>query len=526
MGHSSLWWTFQPAETGWYRFSVAEDGFALAVYRKTGSSGAALELVRSGVSHQADATDVLFYAEAGQRYAIRLGRQGNGPGGQFTLNWSTDEAPVWLRYAGNLVNGGADAAGETVEIENSNLALDAEGARLYAGSSLGLQVFKRDAATGLLTFRQLLEGVDLSAAALLWDPTRSRLYSKSCSEWRSFTWNGESGAAEAEHVFTVEEDDDCADKLLLDSTGANLYSVDKWHGLGVFSISAPDEFQRVQFVDLPDLKDAALSNDGSVVYAASSSNLNVLERDANTCTLARADGYEQSLSWADAPLLAVAENDRHLFVIDDRGTRTALFDLSEDPANPRLVNHLPRFWESSWPWKDPECQSAATRSSVTAVDVLCHGSAFAVQAQDNELEGTDYISPIQADRYNNPIRDFGNVKSTAYSPDGKHIYVSTERQDIVILERVGASDATGEAVSSESNTTSTTSPQECVPADRPPGGANRPPVIVNPIPDQTVDVGQSLKNRPIHLFHRSGRRRHHLVRVHAEQQERGWGGER
>ena len=402
---------------------------------------------------------------------------------------------MWLRYVGNLVDGATDAAGQTVEIENSNLALDAGGARLYAGSSLGLQVFERDAATGLLAFRHLLGGVDLSQAALLWDATRSRLYSKSCGEWRSFTWNDVSGVAEAEHVFNVQEDHDCAEKVLMDSTGSAFYSVARRHGLGVFSVSAPDEFQWVQFVNLPGLTDAVLSTDGSMVYAASTSKLDVLERDAGTCQLAPVEGYQQRLSYADTTLLAITEDDQHLFVIDDQGTRTNLFDLSEDPANPRLVDRLPRFWESSWDWSDPECWSAATRSSAAAVDVLCHGSAFAAQAQGDELEGTDYISPIQADRYNNPIREFGNVKSTAYSPDGKHVYVSTEQQGIVILERVG--DHTTDAVPGESSTTNTASQRECVPADQPPGtnrpsGRNRPPEVVNPIPDQTVDVGGSL----------------------------------
>ena len=80
LGHSSLWWTFEPPASGWYRFSVAEEGFGLAVYRHTTEGRAPQDPIRSSAhSGTTDHADVLFHAKAGERYQIRLGRRVTTP---------------------------------------------------------------------------------------------------------------------------------------------------------------------------------------------------------------------------------------------------------------------------------------------------------------------------------------------------------------------------------------------------------------------------------------------------------------
>ena len=57
---------------------------------------------------------------------------------------------------------------------------------------------------------------------------------------------------------------------------------------------------------------------------------------------------------------------------------------------------------------------------------------------------TDYVSVRQPDRFNNPLPEFGETRSLAASPDGRHAYVDTSDEGILIFERVGAgADETG-----------------------------------------------------------------------------------
>ena len=100
---------------------------------------------------ESDAIEVIFRAEAGARYTIRLGARGAAPGGEFTLRWGESEIPVWLRYAGRLADGDLDTNGTSVQLRSpSSLALNDRGTALYAASRLGLQVFERDPGTGNL----------------------------------------------------------------------------------------------------------------------------------------------------------------------------------------------------------------------------------------------------------------------------------------------------------------------------------------------------------------------------------------
>ena len=163
LGHSSLWWNYGASATGWHRFRLDEiDGpWVLTVYKEDGDGFGGLEFVRS--SHQpegveSDGIEVIFHAEEGGRYAIRLGARGRDGGGEFTMHWGETEAPVWLKYAARLADGDLDASGTSVQLSGpSSLAFNGRGTALYVASKLGLQVFERDPRTGGLTFVQLLE---------------------------------------------------------------------------------------------------------------------------------------------------------------------------------------------------------------------------------------------------------------------------------------------------------------------------------------------------------------------------------
>ena len=80
LGHSSLWWHFEAPSGGAYRFETTGPAQTLAVYRRNGDGYSGLELVEVG------GAELVLNAQAGARYAIRVGTNG-GEGGDFTLRW-------------------------------------------------------------------------------------------------------------------------------------------------------------------------------------------------------------------------------------------------------------------------------------------------------------------------------------------------------------------------------------------------------------------------------------------------------
>lgn len=85
LGHSSLWWSFEAPSAGAYRFQTTGQQQTLTVYRRTGDGFGGLQLIERG------GAELVFNAEAGARYAIRVGTSG-GEGGDFTLRWRQQDS--------------------------------------------------------------------------------------------------------------------------------------------------------------------------------------------------------------------------------------------------------------------------------------------------------------------------------------------------------------------------------------------------------------------------------------------------
>ena len=456
LGHSSLWWNYGASATGWHRFRLDEtDGpWVLTVYKEGGDGFGGLEFVRS--SHQpegveSDGIEVIFHAEEGGRYAIRLGARGRDGGGEFTMHWGETEAPVWLKYAARLADGDLDASGTSVQLSGpSSLAFNGRGTALYVASKLGLQVFERDPRIGGLTFVQLLEDDGLEDASLIWDPHRDQLYAHRCGTWRRFAPLDET-QRELEDEGTISISGDPPDAaecgtgvfgdVFMDEAGSFVNAVLPSAGrLQVLALDAEGDLRHVQTVEVFGLKRAVISNGGSHVYAVTDSSLLVFRRNANTGRLTQT-AYRTSLTWR-AEALAISSDGRNLFVFDDNGKRTRVFQLEDDPSNPRELGILPPFWRESFPWDhwNNRCGFARVRKGTPAVDVFCMDMAFGVQWQpeSDSLEATDHVAPWQADRFNHPVPEFGHTRNLATSPDGRHAYLDTEDAGIVVFERVGA----------------------------------------------------------------------------------------
>ena len=451
LGHSSLWWTYEAPASGWHRFWL-DDPFApwvLTVYKEAGDGFGSLEFVRS--SHQpegieSDAIEVIFRAEAGARYTIRLGARGAAAGGEFTIRWGESEVPVWLKYARRLADGYLDTKGTSVQLQGpSSLALNDRGTALYAASRLGLQVFERDLETGHLALVQWLEDDDLEDSSLIWDAHRAKLYAHRHGAWRQFAPVDETHRElRDEDTLLVTGPPGSANRsidVFMDSGGSFIHTVIPSSGqLEVLAFDTPSELRHVQTLEVPDLRHALISNDDSHMYAITSWSLLVFERDAGTGRLTQVTQVADAGLWGlGLQAMAISSDDRYLFVFDDNGKRTALFQLEDDPSNPHFLDTLPPFWnEPFWNW-DNQCGFASARRGAPAVDVFCTNMAFGVrwQPESGYLEATDHVAPWQPDRFNNPVPEFGHTRNLVASPDGRHAYLSAEEEGLLVFERVG-----------------------------------------------------------------------------------------
>ena len=457
LGHSSLWWTYEAPAPGWYRFWIDETDapWVLAVYQDAGDGFGSLELVSSSRQPEgieSGATEVVFRAETGSRYTIRLGTRGATEGGEFTMNWGESEAPVWLKYTGSLDAGDRDAAGNPVEVRTPlSLAFNDLGTVLYAASRLGMQVFERDVETGGLTLVQSLEDYDLGNYSLIWDAHRTKLYAHRCGTWRKFApVDGTHQGLRDEGTLTVTGspgDIVCNNlRLFMDSGGSFLHVVDPFLGkLQLLAFDTPDTLRHVETLTVPDLKHALISNDDSYVYAATRWELLVYLRNAETGRLTQVprtgiqSGNDANL--LDLESISISSDDRYLFAFDDRGRRTNVFQLEDDPSRPLLLGSLPPFWNAPFyaqEWQN-RCGFSSARTGSPAVDVFCRNMAFGVRwrVETAELAATDYVAPWQPDRFNNHVPTFGHIRNLIASPDGRHAYLSTEEKGLLIFERVG-----------------------------------------------------------------------------------------
>ncbi|MDE0166981.1 MAG: S8 family serine peptidase [Bryobacterales bacterium] len=452
LGHSSLWWTYEALAPGWYRFWIDEtdDPWMLAVYEDAGGGFGSLELVSSSSRPEgiaSGAIEAVFRAVAGARYTIRLGTRGDPQGGEFTMNWGESEAPVWLKYTGRLTDGGRDATGNSVELRTPlSLVFNGRGTALYAASRLGLQVFERDMQTGGLTLVQSLKDHDLEDSSLIWYAFRSKLYVHQCGTWRKFgPVDGTHRDLQDEGTLTVTgspEPVGCNSRsgVFIDSGGSFLYMADPFMGkLQVFAFDTPDALRHVQTLTVRNLKHALISNDDSRVYAATRWSLLVYERDAETGRLTQVPQAVNDAGLWNLESIAISSDNRYLFAFDDRGRRTNLFQLEDDPSRP---SSLPPFWNApsyAREWLN-QCGFSSARMGSPAVDVFCRNMAFSVRwrPESGELAPTDYVATWQSDRFNNHVPAFGHTQNLLTSPDGRHAYLSTEEKGLLIFERVGA----------------------------------------------------------------------------------------
>ncbi|MDE0660435.1 MAG: S8 family serine peptidase [Gammaproteobacteria bacterium] len=428
VGHSSLWWTFEAPADGWYRFWVDQTHlpFTLSAYDHRTGSAAQLEMIvasRRGAGVRR--IEIAIEVESGERYAIRLGTFGNAAGADFTLRWEATEAPNLLRYVDRFTpSTGDDEIGRL-----GAMAFDPTGQALYVASPHGLAVLGRDSQTGALTNSQLLAG-DLTGAALAWDGDNGRLLVfKDCAAKVYDALDGSYRRLRDAGALTVSGASPCIDgRVFMESDF--VYGVGKQQDIKVYAVESGGSLRHVQTFDLPSVRDAVLANAGGHVYAVEDYGLHVLERDEESgeiAELARTSLADQVFS------LAVSHDDVQVYTF---GRIPAFVHDLQDPADPRLVGYLTPPTRFS---QNLNCSLSIARNERSAADAFCVNGAYAVQweSSTNAFLLADFVSSWEPNRYGVLLPDFDAPGGLAASPEGRHAYLGTHHDGILIFERVG-----------------------------------------------------------------------------------------
>ena len=393
-GLGSLWWTWEAPAAGWYRFALdqAVGGGLIAVYREDAQDGRELVAQNDPWSRLPEA---VFRAEAGMRYTVRLASHADPFSYEFALDWQETEPPVWMRYAGRVVDGELNGDAVLDLWRPGDLAVGpTDGGVLYAATRLGLVAFSRDADTGSLTWVETrTEGGTDDDTRLLWDPHRERLYAKTHDAWHAFSPRAEPLGLDYEHelALDVAAEASFGQSLLLDSEGTFLHAVDGNAGRLVTWAFGDDGdgLLHVETVHVDGVRDAVIGTDDAYLYAGTRDSLLVFDRDAETGSLDQVrtvplasgnvglDGYDD-LPTTEIRAITLAGDGQHLFVVSDGDVETRIFTLEADPSDPQLLATLPPFGERPDGSPRRGCRAALPRQERTAVDVFCASAAYSV----------------------------------------------------------------------------------------------------------------------------------------------------
>ena len=452
LGARSIWWTWESRETSWYRFSLDDRSGAgvVAVYELQGG-GRGHEPV--AISRPLPSAVLVLRAEAGKKYALRVGSDGAAVGSDFTLSWRSNGTPTWLRYAGAIVDGEVDRAGNLVELGAPNdMTLSSEGDGLYVVTEIGLQVYARDH-SGALRHLQTIAGIDPNSR-LLWDAHAQSLIAVACTGL--LRYQASATGVDLSPPAPVYGTIPCTNRNLVDATllrdakGTFVHFVSP---LGIATLRFNAHRTVLSFMrGLPvaGITAAAMGPADEFLYAAAEGGLQVFARNLNTGALTRLGGAYEDSARRPLQLLTIDPTARYLLGIDaDR--RVVAFDLA-NPAKPDFVAQsapvdIPFGSGTDFsvaalgfqPLRRASCSLIAPRTRTLAVDALCEDVAFSARLMPDHrtIRPEDLLRPGGGDAFGNnvPVGLFN--RGVAASPDGRHLYVSTGR-GILTFERAGS----------------------------------------------------------------------------------------
>ena len=454
LGHSSLWYSYEADEAGWYRFWVegASSTSILSAFNSMESDLNPELIMRSRTTRlPGEGIEVIVYIEEGSSVLLRVGRTFPHPSSNFELNWSTTDPPNWLVYRGRVAQGLRDGSGQVISLERvADMAFNSNGTLLFASTDAGISVFQRDPTTGNLTLQQEIEDTD-AHSFLVWDSYRDRLYAHNQDTW-----------------WTLKSSSEDSSEFVLDRTDHGIGSLprDKRDGSPVLFMGNSGDYlyrstnfsQSVYSFDSDSTKNSVgeSSVPSYAVYPSLSGNFwwrwqfqeaQLLGREVGT-------GLFQGIS---KPLIenhnnsiagAFSANDEYLFAASRLARSQASFNVyTIDYATGTIESsESTRFYNLGL----DQCTAAIPRTGSYAVDVLCYYGAFVVKysPESKEILLSDHVLNASSrqripDRFGRRIPPY-IFSSTASgsnpieaSPDGRHIYVASRDHGLLIFERIG-----------------------------------------------------------------------------------------
>lgn len=432
LGRWSLWWQFESPESNWYRFYVlpAEGSYfapdvAIAIYE---SGNSVSPISRNGwLKNESSA---MFYATEGQKFTVRVGITGYGFDTDYVLAWERTSPPTWIRYAGSF-DRQAEGTGRLVPIEAPNqLEISSDGSVLFATTLKGLAMYSLNGANGQLTPTRT-ENLDISNDLLIWDKERKRLLVNRCHRWRAFSVSHESSSPTLQQssVMVQGATEKCATTMKL--VGKSIYRVIFQQGIENYILGDDGSLQFTDVTNIDELVSIVANEDGTRIYT-SGSRLTEFARDIDNGALTVLD----DTFWGSEASLAVSKSGEQLFTTDmDRYPSVYVFDLSRGLDNnsdslsirwelQQLEPAILRSWSRSF-----------ARHDQNAIDILGKDGAISVMWNEEELVLGDELGDGR-DRFGNFVPLFGSPIDSVETPDGRFLYLSTERHGILVFERV------------------------------------------------------------------------------------------
>ena len=462
-GGSSLWWFWQPGETGWYRFAANDPtGSANIVIYRVRGDGAFYELEQVALGRQLHDATAVFRAEPGVRYAIRIGQPADGLAEDIALTWQRNDRPAWLRHLGRIAHDDVAPDGNLIElVRPGHLAFNADGSELYVGTARGLVVFARDPQSGALGYLQTLPGAD-ARSRLVWHEPTASLLAGNCLMWHRFASRDGGGLADGESLGGAAPCTDVpsqganpnAGTLFTDADGELIHVARFGAGIDTYRFD-PDTatIDTVDMLPLPGITAAAIGTNDRFVYAAAGTALWVLERDADTGMLTVVheppadtgdDSNDNGGDEGGDPTLRLLVPDRTgkvLFAFAASRATTA-FNIV-NPEAPRQQATLEAIGGSSLgpvPPGAPElpCLFGSARQQTRSVDVFCNNDAFTVRLVSGKtLRAEEHLRSGGFDRFGHDV-PFLNLGSGIATPaDGRHIY-AVQGKSLHVFKRGGS----------------------------------------------------------------------------------------
>ena len=449
-GYSSLWYSYEAEETGWYRFQITSGGplYRLAAFQRNSSSelsflGSSLSSVPLG-----EGITVIVHVVKGEKILLRVGHQKNHQDSHFILSWEPTSTPYWLRYLGRIASGYRDSSNNVISITDPrDMVFDQTGTWLFVSTAFGIQVFERDPDTGSLSFVKELTDVPENVH-VTWDPYRDRLYTNKGSRWWIFKPQTKSDYSTLELEYTFQEatansyhDADGDPVVFMGKDGDYLYK-SKDFFQKVYGFSQSSRLEELEASD-PGMFSVSPSASGDYWLESQFGSLGLARREIGTGMLRR---VSDKLDHAEILFVLPAAMEHDYFFTTRESAYIAaivwVHSLSLDISE--IKNQTNEYFDN---FGFQSCTTVMQRPYVPVADVFCGGGIYVIEfvEETGEIKLRDLIiNSFQTlrkvpDRFGRLPPEFTIPSSVPVeeSPDRKHLYLSTVDTGIFIFDRVG-----------------------------------------------------------------------------------------